>query len=177
MKLRICEGVKPDFNFDYLLDMYEYPDYDKYKNADDVFYHNTYMENVKGITQHGLLCDKAKSDLTPSGIAPITWCVNTPGSKGYGGCTVAFKYDLNKYTGEQVNTNEFTMFNDVPAKDILFIDTWVCTAGSSGRYRLSDMKSLLSRFGEDKVRQVFQRYIDTGHFYYTLDKLIEYCQK
>jgi hypothetical protein len=159
-----------EYDFNYLLDKYEFPDYDKYKNNKNILYHNTYTDRVDYIDKHGLLCDKAKAEIDFSGTIPMIWAVDVGGGRGYGGCTIAFKNNATNY--EKVNNTDVTIYEDIPASDILFIDTWVCSYDWAKR--VSDMPRLIKKFGVDKVREVYAKYYNGGaKFFYDLDYLIE----
>lgn len=170
----LTEGNNYDFN--YLLDKYEYPDYSKYKNDKNVFYHNTYWTNVDEISKHGLRCDKAKAEYDAKGIIPMIWAVDVPGGEVYGGCTIAFRYDLTNENGDKVNDHEYNLFEDVPPEDILFIDTWI--SESNGMKRLSDVPRLINKMGEDRVRKTLIRGKERGlQLFYDPDYLIEHAKR
>lgn len=159
-----------DYDFNYLLDKYEFPDYDKYKNNKSVLYHNTRIDKVDKISEKGLLCDVATAEIDSAGIIPMIWAVDVGGGSGYGGCTIAFKNNTTDY--EKVNSTDVTIYEDVPTKDILFIDTWICD--SPQLKRVSNIPKLIDKFGADKVRSVFMKYYDRGvKFFYDIDFLIE----
>ena len=102
----------------------------------------------------------------------MIWCVNTPGGAAYGGCTVAFNYNLTRENGNQVNDNEFNLFEDVSPQDIIFIDTWISDRNSLGR--VSDVHRLINRVGEDRFRSTLLKSKERGaEFFYDIDYLIE----
>lgn len=158
---------KLNFDFNYLLKKYEYPDYSKYKNQ-DILFHNTWIENIDEITKNGIKVDKSKQ-LEYSGN--MIWCVNFSGATGYGGCTVAFRNDFDYDECEQLNSTEFAIYRDVPASDILFIDTWI--SDRSDLKRVSDVRGLVHRLGVDRVRNTLVKARDKGAiFFYDIDYLI-----
>ena len=159
-----------DYDFNYLLDKYEFPDYDKYKNSKNILYHNTDPDNVNYISKHGLLCDKAKAEIDIAGTIPMIWAVDVGGGYGYGGCTIAFKNNTVDY--EKVNNTDVTLYEDIPARDILFIDTWVCEY--EGLWRVSDARRLINDVGVDRYRKTLCKSYDKGvKFFYDIDYLIE----
>lgn len=159
-----------DYDFNYLLDKYEFPNYDKYRNNKSVLYHNTRIDRVDKISKNGLLCDVATAEIDSVGTIPMIWAVDIGGSDGYGGCTIAFKNNTNNY--EKVNNTDVTLYEDVPPKDILFIDTWICD--SPQLKRVSNIPKLIAKYGSDKVRSVFIKYYDRGaKFFYDIDYIIE----
>jgi hypothetical protein len=159
-----------DYNFNYLLEKYEFPDYEKYKNNEKVLYHNTRPPMVDSISKHGLLCDKATAEIDIAGTIPMIWTTISGGGSGYGGCTVAFENNSEYF--EKVNDREIVIYDDIPAKDILFIDTWICE--DSSLKRVSDIRRLIRRLGVDRVKNTLYRKYDNGvKFFYDVDFLIQ----
>lgn len=115
------------------------------------------MEYVDNIAHNGILVSKAKQ-LEYSGN--MTWATTLPNQKGYGGCTVAFTSDglKDEYDYEQVNNQEFCIYTDIPAKNILFIDLPVIDGNGIGLTRLSDIPELIEEYGLEKVQKVFSKY-------------------
>lgn len=146
-----CEGNEiPKSTYENVLNNYDFPDYDSVPN--NTLYHNTHLENIDSIMKNGLKIENSKQ-LEYSGN--MLWATSTPNQKGYGGVTVAFTLDgISEY--EQVNTDEFCIYEDIPPNNILFMDLPVC-----GRdfqvYRLSDIPKLVSKYGENKVIDVCDR--------------------
>jgi hypothetical protein len=176
MKLRIAESKylmeSTSLDFNYLLDQFEYPDYNKYKNK-DILYHNTGTKNVYSISKQGLKIDKS-TQLEFSGY--MIWCESTPGLTGYGGCTVAFKNQPNNKKFERVNNTQYCIYQDIPLKDILFIDTWI--SDYTSLKRVSDMKRLIDKMGIDKLRSILYKKQDSGvSFFYDIDYLLEKASK
>ena len=172
MRLRIREAVSSKYDFNYLLDKYEFPDYAKYENDKNVFYHNTGLWNVDSISKHGLKCDLSKAERDIGGILPIIWATNTPYGSKYGGCTIVFRYDLTKYNGEKVNDSEYTLSEDVPPEDILFIDTWICNDNSL--FRVSDAPRLIKKMGDRYRNTLEKKYENPNYeFFYDLNKLFD----
>ena len=169
--VRLIESAQ-NYDFNYLLEKYDYPNYAKYKNNNKILYHNTWIDNVNSIVKNGLKTERSKQ-LEYSGN--MIWCVNISGATGYGGCTVAFKNDLDNSYYEQVNDTDFILYKDIPASNILFIDTWICE--ESSLKRVSDIKRLVDRLGADRVKATLYKKQDQGiEFCYDIDFLIE-CAK
>lgn len=170
--IRLVEENK--YNFNYLLSKYEFPNYEKYKGNNKILYHNTYLTNVDYISKNGLLCDKAKAEIDIVGTIPMIWAVDVGGGSGYGGCTIAFENNTTNY--DKVNNTDVTLYEDIPPKDILFIDTWVCNRNHLKR--VSDVPKLIKKFGIDKVREVFTKHKQSGaKFFYDIDYLLDVASK
>lgn len=155
-------------NFDYLLDMFEIPDYEKYKGK-DVLYHNTWLDNVDSIAENGLKTEKAKQ-LEYSGN--MIWTTTQPGSTGYGGCTVCFDNEPNNENFEQVNDTEVVVWENIPVNKIHFIDTWI--SEDVALRRVSGIKKLIQKIGIDRVRKTLLAQQEKGvQFFYTIETLLE----
>jgi hypothetical protein len=159
-----------DYDFNYLLDKYEFPNYDKYRNNKSVLYHNTRIDRVDKISKNGLLCDVATAEIDSVGTIPMIWAVDVGGGSGYGGCTIAFKNNTTDY--EKVNNTDVTIYEDIPPKDILFIDTWICE--DVGLWRISDARRIINKVDVDRYRKTLCRKYDNGvKFFYDIDYIIE----
>lgn len=171
LKLYITEDYKiPKNTYEYCLKHFMYPDYSKVPKG--AIYHNTHLEYVDSIAHNGILTSKAKQ-LEYSGN--MTWATTLPNQKGYGGCTVAFTLDglEDRYDYEKVNNTEYTIYTDIPTKNILFIDLPVVDGNGLPLTRLSDIPELLEEYGYNKVKKVFEKQM---HQYIPLDDIIPYIQ-
>ena len=161
------------YDFNYLLDKYEIPDYDKYKGNKKVLYHNTRPLMIDDISKHGLLCSKATAEKNELGVIPMIWAVTVGGGNGYGGCTIAFINNAESY--RKVNNTEYTIYEDIPPQDILFIDTWIEPTATYGR--VSDIKKYIVKMGLDRVQKTLHKAEERGlQFYYDIDYLLEKLQ-
>lgn len=145
----------PKNTYEYCLKTFQYPNYNKVPKG--VLYHNTHLEYVDSVAHKGILVSSAKQ-LEYSGN--MIWATTLPNQKGYGGCTVAFTLDglADRYDYEQVNNQEFCIYRDIPAKNILFIDLPVIDGNGIGLTRLSDIPELIEEYGLEKVQKVFSKY-------------------
>lgn len=160
------------FDFNYLLEQFECPNYNKYKNQ-DMLYHNTKIQYVDDIANNGLRLDRSKQ-LEYQGNT--IWCVDVPGATGYGGCTIAFRNDFANGEAEKVNDTDVLVYKNIPPKDILFIDTWI--SDDVGLKRVSDMKRLIDRQGVDKISNILHKKESQGvKFFYDIDYLLGIVQK
>lgn len=171
MKILIENSIIPKSTYEYCLKHFQYPDYNNVPNG--TLYHNTHLEYVDSIAHNGLLVSKSKQ-LEYSGN--MTWATTLPNQKGYGGCTVAFTLDglEDRYDYEQVNSQEFCIYKDIPTKNILFIDLPVAE-DSGGWERLSDIPHLINEYGLEKVQKVFNKYYNYQHI--PLDDVLPYINK
>ena len=178
MKLRIAEhflkeSVIPKSTYKYILDNFQYPDYDNVPSG--TIYHNTHVEYIDSIAHNGILISKAKQ-LEYSGN--MTWATTLKNQHGYGGCTVAFTLDglENTYDYEKVNNSEYCVYKDIPVENILFIDIPVIEGGGMGLERLSDIPELIKDYGLEKVRKVFSKYSNQDNEYIPLDDILPYLE-
>ena len=171
LKIFINEDYEiPKNTYEYCLKHFMYPDYSKVPKG--TIYHNTHLEYVDSIAHNGILVSKAKQ-LEYQGN--MTWATTLPNQKGYGGCTVAFTLDglEDRYDYEMVNRQEYCIYKDIPAKNILFIDLPVAE-DSGGCERLSDIPHLISDYGLEKVQKVFNKYYSNQ--YIPLDAILPYIK-
>lgn len=168
MKILHENTIIPSSTYEYILKHFQYPNYNNVPS--DVLYHNTHLEYVDSIAHNGILVSKAKQ-LEYSGN--MTWATTLPNQKGYGGCTVAFTLDglKDRYDYEQVNSQEFCIYVNVPVKNILFIDLPVVNGNGIGLTRLSDIPALIEDYGLEKVQKVFDKY---GDKYIPIDDVLPY---
>lgn len=153
VKIYLESNEIPKSTYENALNSYEFPNYEHIPN--NTLYHNTHLENVDSIMKTGLKIKNSKQ-LEYSGN--MLWSTSVPNQKGYGGVTVAFTLNnISNY--EQVNLDEFCIYEDIPVDNILFIDLPVCGT-TFHTYRLSDIPKLISKFGEDKVISVCNKQPD-----------------
>lgn len=172
LKLYITENYEiPKNTYEYCLKHFMYPNYNKVPKG--TIYHNTHLEYVDAIAHNGILVSKAKQ-LEYSGN--MTWATTLSNQKGYGGCTVAFTLDglEDRYDYEMVNSVEYCIYKDIPAKNILFIDLPVVDGSGIGLTRLSDIPELIEEYGVEKVQNVFNKY---GDKYIPLEDVLPYIEK
>lgn len=170
LKIFINESYKlPKSIYEYCLTHFMYPDYNKAPKG--TIYHNTHIENVESILKTGLVASKGRQ-LEYQG--EMTWATTLTNQKGYGGITIAFTLDglENKYDYDKVNDYEYTIYADVPTKNIIFVDLPVVTATFGELYRLSDIPELIDEYGYDDVKSVFAEIAEHGTEYVPLDVIM-----
>jgi hypothetical protein len=68
---------------------------------------------------------------------------------------------------------KYTIYTDIPVKDILFIDLPVVNGNGLPLTRLSDIPELLKEYGYNKVKRFLKK---QSHQYILLDDIIPYIQ-
>lgn len=150
MRLIMESDMLPKSLYTEILNTYGIPNYANVPKH--TLYHNTHLEYVGNIIHSGILLSKSKQ-LEYSGN--MIWCTSTPNQKGYGGITIAFNATNLEY--EQVNNDEFCVYENVPVSNILFIDLPVVSRDFQV-YRLSDIPRLVDEYGEKSVINVCNKF-------------------
>lgn len=141
------------------------PDYGMNIDGYKILYHNTSNENIDSIKTNGLKADAGKSQGRGKD-GDFVWATETPNLRGYGGNTIAFKVKSDDIDQYKVNNTEYTLPFDIPANDILFIDSFVFP-----NVRLSDLSDLVARLGKKRVISTFTNNQDKLQGY-SLDEII-----
>lgn len=116
-------------------------------------YHNTHYPYIDSIRENGLKIGSSKSEM-PSGWK-MTWATKKPSLKGeYGGCIVKFRLPKD-YRYEQVNNDQYTIYDDIEPELIEDIDIMIGNGGSAFMH-LSELQKYIDRFGKDKVKKVLR---------------------
>ena len=116
-------------------------------------YTNTDAKNIDSILQNGLDVNKAKQNEYEGNM---TWFETRPDLKGYGGTTIAVDVPINSNM-DKVNDTQYTVYDNISPENIVFVDKPVMN-----NYRTSDIEDLVNKYGEDKVRNVFNRALENG---------------
>ena len=117
-------------------------------------YTNTSAENIDSILKNGLDISKAKQNEYEGNM---TWFETRPNLKGYGGTTIAVDVPSN-LSMDKVNDTQYTVYDNISPENIVFVDRPVMN-----NYRTSDIEDLVSKYGEEKVRSVFDRAVENGN--------------
>lgn len=125
------------------------PNYDMNIDGYKILYHNTSNDNLDSIKANGLKADAGKSQGRGKD-GDYIWATETPNLRGYGGNTIAFKVKADDAEPYKVNNTEYTLPFDIPADNILFIDSFVFS-----NVRLSDLSDLVNRLGKQRVISTF----------------------
>lgn len=138
-----------DYTIDFIVS-HPFPVYEKI-NWKNHFVHNTTSNNLDSIVSDGILISKNTSN-------SFTWAVNptkidTPNLSrawsGYGGNSIVFKYDGKK---GRLNDREFAIFDDIPPKDIVFIDMIMATeGGDNAPHRMSEVLDMCREYGYQEI--------------------------
>ena len=117
-------------------------------------YTNTSAENIDSILKNGLDISKAKQNEYEGNM---TWFETRPNLKGYGGTTIAVDVPSN-LSMDKVNDTQYTVYDNISPENIVFVDRPVMN-----NYRTSDIEDLVSKYGEEKVKSVFDRAVENGN--------------
>ena len=117
-------------------------------------YHNTHFPYVDSIRKSGLKVDSSKSE-RPSGWQ-MTWATTEPMTKGeYGGCIVKFRLPAD-YNYEQVNDDQYIIYDDIEPELIDDIDIMI-GGGGSGYMHLSELQDHIDEYGKETVKKALSR--------------------
>lgn len=130
---------------EYVIRMKEFPSY--INQPKTTLYHNTKLNNVESILKNGILMSSARY---PEYEGDFIWVTGRP-SRGYGGRTIAF--DSTGYKLQDISGGDYRVMEDVKPEDILFVDFFVTETN-----RLSEVPSLIEKYGYDKVMKVIKNF-------------------
>lgn len=127
---------------------------EKLLNKEIILYHNTNVRNAKSIKEHGLKVASSDSELA-SGYQ-MTWATSHPSKDdAYGGTTIEFVVKENQRC-EKVNDDQYIIYDDIPANQILTID-YLLTGAGAGFMHTSEVDNYIEEYGKEAVKRVLTR--------------------